>query len=324
MKRRAFVAALGSAAAWPLAAQAQQAAVPVIGYVASGFPNALPNLPLAFQRGLNELGFAEGKTAIVERRYAEGRVDRLPNLVAELARHVDVIVLGSGPFPGVQSAAQGIPIVSVFGIDPVQSGLVASLNRPAGSVTGVVLFSYSLGAKRLEVLRETVPKAHVIAMLTNAANPDPEAKSDAREVEIAARAIGQEIVIVNANSDRDFDSAFASIARQADALIVMADPVFATRRQQLVALAERHRIPAIYEWREMVAAGGLMSYGSSLADAFRLLGVYAGRILKGDNPADLPVEQSVKIELVLNLKTANALGLAFPPSILARADEVIE
>jgi putative ABC transport system substrate-binding protein len=323
--RRTVIAAFGSAAAWPLVARGQQSAVPVIAYVSAGLPNTFPNLTLAFQQGLKESGFTEGKTVIVERRYGEGRFDRLPNLVAELARHhVDVIVLGSGPFPAVQSAAQGIPIVSVFGNDPMRSGLVARLNRPAGNVTGVVLFSYSLGAKRLEVLREAVPKAHVIAMLTNAANPDPETKSDAREVEIAARAIGQEIVTVDVDSERDFESAFVSIARQADALIAMADPVFATRRQQLAALAERHRIPAIYEWREMVAAGGLMSYGSSMADAWRLLGVYAGKILKGEKPADLPVEQSVKIELVLNLKTAKALGLTFPPSLLARADEVIE
>jgi ABC-type uncharacterized transport system substrate-binding protein len=325
MKRREFIGGLAAAAAWPLVARAQQGAVPVIGYVTAGVPNTFPNLTLAFQQGLNESGFTEGKTVIVERRYAEGRFDRLPDLVAELARHhVDVIVLGSGPFPAVQSAAQGVPIVSVFGSDPVRSGLVASLNRPAGNVTGVNLFTMSLGAKRLEVLREAVPKAHVIAMLTNAANPDPETKSDAREVEIATRAIGQEIVVVNVNSERDFDSAFASIARQADALIVMADPVFATRRQQLAALAELHRIPAIYEWREMVAAGGLMSYGSSYTDAFRLLGVYAGKILKGANPAELPIERSVKIELVLNLKIAKSLGLTFPPAILARADEVIE
>jgi putative ABC transport system substrate-binding protein len=325
MKRRTFIAGLGGAAAWPLMARGQQPAMPVIGYVSAGFPNTFPNLTLAFQQGLNEPRFTEGKTVIVERRFAEGHFERLPNLVTELVSYpVNVIVLASTPFPTLQSASRGVPIVSVFGSDPVRSGLVASLNQPAGNVTGVVLFAYSLGAKRLEVLREAIPKARIIAMLTNAANPDPESKSDAMDVEIAARAIGQEIVIVNVSSERDFDSAFASIARQADALIVMADPVFATRRQQLAALAERHRIPAIYEWREMVAAGGLMSYGSSMADAWRLLGVYAGKILKGEKPADLPVEQSVKIELVLNLKTAKALGLTFPASILARADDVIE
>jgi putative tryptophan/tyrosine transport system substrate-binding protein len=222
------------------------------------------------------------------------------------------------------AAAEGVPVVSTFGADPVRSGLIASLNRPGGNLTGVALFAFSLGPKRLEVLREAVPKSHVIAVLTNAENPDPETKSDEAEVEIAARRVGQKIVVIDASSERDFEPAFEYIAQQADALLVMADPFFSNRGPQLAALAERHRIPAIYEWRQMVAAGGLMSYGSSIADAFRLLGVYAGKILKGDNPADLPVEQSVKIELVLNLKTAKALGLTFPPSILARADEVIE
>ena len=222
------------------------------------------------------------------------------------------------------AAAEGIPVVSTFGGDPVRLGLVASLNRPGGNLTGVALLTFSLGAKRLEVLREAVPKSRVIAVLINAGNPDPGTKSDEAEVETAARGVGQQIVVINASSERDFEPAFASIAQQADALLVMADPFFANRAPQLAALAERHRIPAIYEWRQMVVAGGLMSYGSSLPDAFRLLGVYAGKILKGHNPADLPVEQSVKIELVLNLKTAKALGLTFPASVLARADEVIE
>ncbi len=249
----------------------------------------------------------------------------MPNLAAELAsHHVALIVNTSGAAAPIQAVVRNVPIVSTFGDDPVRSGLIASLNRPGGNLTGVAMFSMALGAKRLEVLREAVPKASVIAVLVNAENPDPEAKSDATDVEKAAQAVGQQIVVVNASSERDFETAFASIAQQANAVLVMADPFFATRRQQLVALAEQHRLPAIYEWREMVAAGGLMSYGSSIADAFRLLGLYAAKILKGDNAADLPVEQSVKIELVLNLKTAKALGLTFPPSILARADEVIE
>ena len=325
MDRRGFIAALGGAAAWPVVARAQQAAIPVVGYISVGYPDSFPVLPVALRKGLSKLGFVEGQNVVVERRFAEGHFERLPELAAELAKlHVNVIVNATGAASVVQTATPGIPIVSVFGSDPVRSGLAASLNRPAGNVTGVVLFSNSLGAKRLEVLHEAVPKAQIIAMLTNAANPDPETKSDAREVEIAARAIGQEIVGVSVNSERDIEPAFASIARQANALIVMADPFFANRRKQLVALAERHRVPAIYEWREMVTDGGLMSYGASIADAWRLLGVYAGKILKGDNPADLPVEQSVKIELVLNLKTAKTLGLTFPTSILARADEVIE
>jgi putative ABC transport system substrate-binding protein len=325
MKRRAFIAWLGGAAAWPLVARAQQSTMPVIGYMSPGSAEGLPWRTVKFQQGLNELGFVEGQNVVVERRFAEGHFERMPDFVAELVKlHANVLVSSTGITSSMMAAAKGIPVVSTFGGDPVRSGLVASLNRPGGNLTGVVLFSTSLGVKRLEVLREAVPKAHVIAMLTNATNPDPETKSDAREVEIAARAIVQEIVTVNVNSERDFEPAFASIAQQADALLVMADPFFANRAAQLAALAERYRLPAIYEWREMVAAGGLMSYGSSIADAFRLLGVYAGKILKGDNPADLPVEQSVKIELVLNLKTANALGFTFPASILARADEVIE
>jgi putative ABC transport system substrate-binding protein len=325
MRRREFIAGLGGATAWPLVARGQQSSLPVIGYVSISFPDAFPNLTLAFRQGLNELSLIEGQNVIVERRWAEGHFDRMPDFVTELvARHVAVIVNTSGPPAPITAAAQGIPVVSTFGSDPVRSGLLASLNRPGGNLTGVALFSYALGAKRLEVLREAVPNASIIAVLVNAGNPDPETKTDATDVEKAARAVRQQIVVVNASSERDFEPAFATIAQQANALLVMADPFFATRRQQLVALAERHRIPAIYEWREMVTAGGLMSYGSSLADAFRLLGVYAGKILKGDNPADLPVEQSVKIELVLNLKTAKALGLTFPTSIFARAEEVIE
>jgi putative tryptophan/tyrosine transport system substrate-binding protein len=264
MRRREFIAGLGGAAAWPLVASGQQSSLPVVGYISVGYPDGFPALAVALRKGLSELGFVEGQNVVVERRFAEGHFERLPELAAELAKlHVNVIVNSTGAASVVQAAAPGIPIVSTFGSDPVRSGLAASLNKPAGNVTGVVLFSTSLGAKRLELLHEAIPKAHVIAMLTNAANPDPEFKSDARGVEIAARAIGQEIVGVSVNSERDIEPAFASIARQANALIVMADPFFANQRQQLVALAAEHAIPAIYEWREMVATGGLMSYGTS-------------------------------------------------------------
>jgi putative tryptophan/tyrosine transport system substrate-binding protein len=308
-----------------MAAKAQQPSMPVIGYISAGFPDGLPFRAVAFRQGLNELGFVEGQNVVVERRFAEGHFERLPDFAAELVKlHAKVLVSTSGAAPSITATAEGIPVVSTFGGDPVRSGWVASLNRPGGNLTGVALFAFSLGPKRLEVLREAVPKSHVIAVLTNAENPDPETKSDEAEVEIAARRVGQKIVVIDASSERDFEPAFEYIAQQADALLVMADPFFSNRGPQLAALAERHRIPAIYEWRQMVAAGGLMSYGSSIADAFRLLGVYAGKMLKGYNPADLPIERSVKIELVLNLRTAKSLGLTFPPTLLARADEVIE
>ncbi|PWT81171.1 MAG: ABC transporter substrate-binding protein [Acidobacteria bacterium] len=325
MRRREFIAGLGSAAVWPVVAYSQARELPVVGYISAGSPNGFPHLTAAFRKGLNEVGLVEGQNVTVERRWAEGRYDRLPELAAELAsRRVDVIVNSTGAASAIQQGAPTIPIVSTFGGDPVKSGLVASLNRPGGNLTGVAMFSFALGAKRLEVLREALVNARVIAVLTNASNPDPETKVDAQQVEKAAREVGQQIIILSASSERDFEPAFESMAGKADALLVMADPFFAGQRNQLVALAARHSMPAIYEWREMAAAGGLMSYGSSIADAFRLLGVYAGRILKGAKPADLPIDQAVKIELVLNLRTAKSLGLTFPLSLLGRADEVIE
>jgi ABC-type uncharacterized transport system substrate-binding protein len=328
MKRREFITIVAGATAWSLAARAQQSAMPVIGFLHPGSATAFPQLVAAFRQGLHETGYSEGQNVAVEYRWGEGQYDRLPVLAAELVRRkVNVIVNGGGAAFAAKAATSTIPIVSTFGGDPVNSGLVASLNRPGGNVTGVGLFSYSLGAKRLEVLREAVPSAKLIAMLVNQANPDTDlqVESDRREVQSVARALGQRLVVLSANSESDIDTVFAEMAQQSvDAILVMAEPIFTSRRAQLVALAARHSIPAIYDQRDIVAAGGLMSYGSSLRDAYRQLGVYAGRILKGEKPAELPVEQVVRIELVLNLKTAKSLGLTFPITLLGRADEVIE
>jgi putative ABC transport system substrate-binding protein len=253
------------------------------------------------------------------------RFNRLPALATDLVnRQVNVIAAGASTLVA-KAATATIPIVGMSSGDPVRSGLVASLNRPGGNVTAVGLFTFSLGTKRFELLRELIPNAKVIAVLANPSDPDPEAATDLKEVEIAARAVGQQLSVLNASSEHDFEPAFATISQQgAGALLVMADPFFNSRRAQLIALAARHAIPAIYEWREFTAAGGLMSYGSSLPEAYRQMGIYAGKILKGANPADLPVFQAVKIELVINFKTAKTLGLTFPITLLGRADEVIE
>ena len=326
MRRREFISLLGGTAAWPLVARAQQPAMPVIGFLHPGTAKAFPHFVAAFRQGLNETGYVEGQNVAVEYRWGEGRYDRLPALAAELVgRKVNVIVNGGGAPFAAKAATSTIPIVSTLGGDPVMSGLIASLNRPGGNVTGVGLFSYSLGAKRLEVLREAVPSAKLIAMLVNQTNPDVQAEIDRQEVQSVARALGQRLVVLSANSESEIDTAFAEMAQQGvGAVLVMAEAIFTSRRAQLVALAARHSIPAIYDQRDIIAAGGLMSYGSSLRDAYRQLGIYAGKILNGEKPAELPVQQAVTIELVLNLKTAKSLGITFPITLLGRADEVIE
>jgi putative ABC transport system substrate-binding protein len=321
MKRREIITLLCSAAMWPLAARAQHKAMPVIGYLGAGSPGPSAPFAAAFRQGLSESGYVEGQNVAIEYRFAEGRDDQQPVLAADLvARKVDVIVAFGGG--AAKAATQSIAIVFAIGGDPVAVGLVASLARPGGNVTGVSWLGGELTSKRLELLSELVPHARAIALLVNPNNPQARMVQEMQE---AARAKGMQLPILNARNESEIDSAFAFLVQNnADALVVTAEPFINSRRQQIVALAARHAVPAIYGIREYADAGGLISYGASLKAAYRLVGIYAGRILKGAKPADLPVQQSTNFELVVNLKTAKMLGLTVPPSILSRADEVIE
>jgi putative ABC transport system substrate-binding protein len=324
MRRREFIALLGGAAAWPVAARAQQAVMPVVGFVRSESLADATNLVTAFRQGLKEAGFVEGQNVTVEYRSGEGQREQLQSVVAELIRRpVSVIAGNSVAMLSAKAATATIPVVFASGGDPVQQGLVASLNRPGGNVTGVVFLSGTLGTKRLELLRQIAPKATAIGML---ANPNTtETETERTDVQAAAQAIGMQLIVADVSSDRDIEPALAALVqRGVGALLVGAGGFMTSHRERIVALATRHALPAMYGLREFVAAGGLMSYGTSITDAFRQVGVYTGRILKGEKPADLPVMQSTKFELVLNLKTAKTLGLAIPPSLLALADEVIE
>jgi ABC-type uncharacterized transport system substrate-binding protein len=331
MKRREFMGMVGGAAAapsllWPLVASAQQPATPVIGFLSGRSFDDSKEMMAALGQGLKEQGFAEHHNLRIEYRWADGHYERLPGLAADLVRREVAVIFAVGSVPSplaAKAATSTIPIVFVIGGDPVRFGLVRTLNRPGGNITGVSVLSGPLTAKRLELLRDLVPRAGVVACLVNPMNP--EADSQLTDIRTSARMVQQEVLILNASTDQELHSAFAIIARErTTGLLLGNDAFFVLRRNELSALAARHVIPAIYFLREFAVAGGLMSYGDSLTDAYRQMGVYIGRILKGMKPADLPVQQSTKVELVINLKAARALNLEIPPTILARADEVIE
>jgi putative tryptophan/tyrosine transport system substrate-binding protein len=327
VNRRAFIRVLGSAAvAWPLAARAQHGAMPVIGVLYSGSPEMFETLISAFRRGLNEVGYVEGRNVALELRLAEGHYDRLPALAADLVRRQVAVIFTAGGQNSAFAAKANtatIPIVFTTGGDPVRSGLIASLNRPGGNVTGVTNLTAELEPKRLEILHELVPTADRIAVLVNPAYQDVELRVD--EIQAASRTIGKQIHVLQASTENAINMAFAALAQaRAGALLVSSDPFFFGRRHQIVALAARYAVPAIYQWREFAQIGGLISYGADCSYAQHEAGIYVGKILKGAKPSDLPVQQAVKLELVINLKTAKALGLDVPPTLLARADEVIE
>jgi putative ABC transport system substrate-binding protein len=326
LQRRDLIALLGGAVTWPLAGRAQQVAMPVIGFLSSRSPSEAAYVVAAFHRGLREGEYSEGQNVGIEYRWAEGQYDRLPALAAELVGRSVALIASTGGIGAAIAAKQAtstIPIVFTAGDDPVKAGLVTSLNRPGGNVTGIYNFISAMEAKRFGLLRETVPTAGPIAVLLNPHYAGVDIQL--QDLQEAGRTVGQKIHVFNASSEADIHAAFTAMARlPASALLVGADPFFNGRREQLVTLAAHYSIPAMYELREYVRAGGLMSYGTSLADAYRQVGLYAARILKGDKPADLPVVQSSKFELVINLKTANTLHLTIPAGVLAIADEVIE
>jgi putative ABC transport system substrate-binding protein len=324
MNRREVISLLGGAAAWPLTARAQQPARPVVGFLSSVSPAPYTHFVAAFRQGLGETGFIEGRNVAIEYRWAENQHDRLPVLAVDLVRRqAAVIVVNSPSTAAAKAATTTIPIVFITGGDAVQLGFVATLNRPERNVTGVSFLVTTLGAKRLELLRELMPMGTVVGFLVDPTNPSAEAET--RDMQAAADALGRKLLVVKTSSESEVETAFASLARQrVDAVIVAAEAFFLNRREHLVAVAARHAIPTMYHLREIAAAGGLMSYGTSIREAYRQAGIYTGRILNGARPADLPVIQSTKFELIINLKTAKSLGLDVPAKLLALADEVIE
>ena len=326
MKRRQLITLLGGvAAAWPLAGLAQQPAMPVIGFLRSSTAAGSAQLLAALRQGLNESGYVEGQNVAIEYRWAEGQRDRLPALAADLVRRPVALIVASASDGSLaaKAATSTIPIVFVTAIDPVKVGLVASLNRPGGNATGVTYLTSALGGKRLELLRDMVPTAKSIAVLVNPSSPTSDPFM--RDIQAAASVLGLQILLSTVTAEHDLDGVFANLGRQRPAaLVVGPDPLFTARAAQIAALAARHALPAIYTTREFAEAGGLMAWGTSLTEQYRLAGTYAGKILKGAKPADLPVLQPTKYELVLNLKAAKALGIEVPPTLLALADEVIE
>ena len=327
MRRRQFITLLGGAAAtWPLAARAQQATMPVIGFLNSASPESYARMVAAFRRGLNEKGYVEGQSVAIEYRWAEGRYDRVPEMAGELVRRQVAVIAATGTpaMLAAKAATTAIPIVFTTGTDPVQLGVVTSLNRPGGNVTGVTTLNVEVAPKRLELARELIPGTSTVAVLINRTNPETE--TELRIMQTAASALGLQLHVLDASTEHDFDTIFAALHQTPARVLVIAgaDPFLISRSEQLAELTVRHAVPAIFQFREFVAAGGLISYGGSVTDAYRQAGIYAGRILKGEKPGELPVQQATKVELFVNLKTARTLGLTVPTALLVRADEVIE
>ena len=326
MRRREFITLLGTVATWPLTARAHQPTMPMIGFFHSATADSYAPMSAAFRKSLNETGYFEGQNVTIEYRWADGQLERLPELARDLVRRQASVIFtggGSDPCLAAKAATSKIPIVFANGTDPVEVGLVASLNRPGGTVTGVTFLNNTPGPKEIEALRELVPKIAIVAVLLNLKLST--ADSQLKDMQAAAKALGLQIDVFHASTQREIDMVFESLTQaQAGGLVIGADAFFFSRRDQFVALASWYSVPTVYPWREAVAAGGLMSYGASVTDAYRLAGIYTGRILKGDKPADLPVQQSTKTEFSINLKTAKALSLAIPVTLLDRADEVIE
>jgi len=328
MKRRVFITLLGgAAAAWPLAARAQQSAMPVIGFLGSASSDLYSKALGAFRQGLGETGYVEGRNVMIEYRWASGQYDQLPALAADLVRHHVSVLVAPGSTPAAlaaKAATAMIPIVFQLGTDPVAAGLVPRLDRPGGNVTGVTNINTELAPKRLELLRELIPTAKLIAVLVNPTSAFI-TENISKDLQSTARTLGLQLEILSASNENDFDKVFATLAQlRADALVIAPDAMFISRSEELGALTLRHRVPAITQYREFAVAGGLMSYGGNSTEAVRLLGIYTGKVLKGEKPADLPVVQSAKVELVINVKTAKALGIAIPNTLIGRADEVIE